>query len=67
LTNRCSSPRSNEYELRRKFDVSATRVERLERRTRKLLLNHWGAVIRLAVRLLDAGSLSRAELAAILG
>ena len=66
LTNRCSSTSIYEYELRRQFEVSDERIKRLERRTRRLLLSHWADVIRLAARLLDAGSLSRADIAAIL-
>jgi hypothetical protein len=66
LTNRCSSTSIYEYELRRRFDVSDARIKRLERRTRRLLLSHWGDVIRLAARLLDAGSLARAEIAEIM-
>jgi CheY-like chemotaxis protein len=42
------------------------RVKRLERRTRWILLDNWGTVIKLAARLLDSGSLDRAEIAAIL-
>jgi hypothetical protein len=53
-------------DLRRRFDVSDARMERLKRRTRSLLLDHWGDVIRLAAGLLDAGSLDRAEIDAIL-
>jgi hypothetical protein len=53
-------------ELRRRYDISDVRIESLERRTRKLLLRRWGDVIRLASRLLDAGSLERDEIEAIL-
>jgi hypothetical protein len=66
LTNRWSSTSIYEYELRRRFDVSDTRLERLERRTRKLLLGHWGDVIKLAGRLIDAGSLAHGDIVAIL-
>jgi len=53
-------------ELRRQFDVTDARMKRLERRTKSLLLSHWGDVIRLAAALLDAGSLEGGEIEAIL-
>jgi hypothetical protein len=54
-------------DLRQRFDISDARIERLKRRTWRMLLDRWGTVIRLAARLMDAGSLDRAEIAAILG
>jgi hypothetical protein len=53
-------------QVRQRFVVTDARMKRLERRTRSLLLQNWGDVIRLASALLDAGSLERDEIVAIL-
>jgi hypothetical protein len=53
-------------EFSRRFDVSDARIARLERKTRKILLARWAAVIKLAAALMDAGALSRGEIATIL-
>jgi hypothetical protein len=53
-------------QVRQRFGVTDARMKRLKRRTRSLLLDHWGDVIRLAAALLDAGALERGEIVALL-